>query len=319
MNDFASVFRSIVDGYLIHLQNGGDPVQLEHKPRRHLEGLVHCSALFDCPLKESLSRRNVPAKFPSLLNVNRPTALMRMLQGNKIGEIMQEALQWHANEDWARMERHEIPIHTFSVLNEEYTSSDEWKLQGQMDSWVYWQGAGHGVVEYKHRLPNFKDKFPQPRLGDVFQLLAYVVIEEAYFNQLTIINTPAWADYGDPYKAYESWSLVKRDSGYVLVSEHGHEWANERNTPDFINEETLRKEIERHLQYMQNPQELPPPVNLANNEEAWQCRQVLRYPKGDGYGVMAPNCAFWCHSETVPDEGLKYQVIDGEVMFKWEF
>lgn len=313
MNDFASVFRSIVDGYLIHLQNGGDPVQLEHKPRRHLEGLVHCSALFDCPLKESLSRRNVPAKFPSLLNVNRPTALMRMLQGNKVGEIMQEAMIWGSRQ------RRDMITWVEKFVDDE----EDLHVQGQMDICIAWNGgSSFDIVELKHRLPNFKDKFPQPKLGDVFQLLAYMYANTTDFpdnGYLCIINTPAWADYGDPYKAYEVWTLEPKGDGYVLVSEHGHEWANERNTPDFINEETLRKEIEHHLKYMQNPQELPPPVNLANSEEAWQCRQVLRYPKGDGYGVMAPNCAYWCHTEMVPDEGLKYQVIDGEVMFKWEF
>lgn len=316
MSEFATKFREIVDAYLKHLNKGGEPVQLDWKPRRHLEGLVHASDLFDSPLKAAQSRRNIPYVVPEAANEHRPTALLRMLQGNKIAEIFQEALKWYVDGQWEQQN------FEYAIMNEVYSADHDLKLQGQIDSWFQWQNREYGIIEYKHRLPNYKDKFPQPRLGDVFQLFAYRLMEKAYFSNLIIINTPMWAEYDDPFKAYEMWDLVPEGQGYVLVSEHGHLWNDEHNTPDFINEETLKKEIARHLQYIQNPEYLVPPIDLADDSQAWQCRRILYKPKGNAPGSMLPNCPFWCHSpvDTLTGNGLRYRIDGhGKVEFVYDF
>lgn len=317
MSKFAAKFREIVDAYLLHLNKGGEPAHLEWKPRRHLEGLVHASSLFDCPLKEALSRRNIPYTVPEAANEHRPTALMRMLQGNKIAEIFQEALEHAANKGVI-----------WECENETFIEDYELGIQGQIDSYIMPSSElSTDVIEYKHRLPNYKDKFPQPRLGDVFQLFAYTasyagLTQFGDRGHLVIINTPMWAEYNDPFKAYEVWDLVPEGQGYVLVSEHGHLWNDEYNTPDFINEETLKKEIARHLQYIQNPEYLVSPIDLADDSQAWQCRRVLYKPKGNAPGSMLPNCPFWCHSpvDTLTGNGLRYRIDGhGKVEFVYDF
>lgn len=310
MSEFAAKFREIVDAYLLHLNKGGEPAQLERKPRRHLKGLVHASSLFDCPLKEALSRRNIPYTVPEAANEYRPTALMRMLQGNKCAEPFQEALDWYVSEEWEKQN------FQYSVMNEVYAESSDLRLQGQIDSWFQWQDVGHGVIEYKHRLPNYKDKFPQPKLGDVFQLFAYRLMEGSYFSNLVIINTPAWAEYDDPFKAYEIWDLVPEGQGYVLVSEHDYLWNDEHNTPDFINEETLKNEIERHLKYIKSSEYLVPPIDLADDSNAWQCRRTLYKPKGAAAGSMLPNCPYFCHHPVTETGNLRFNYDEnGKVYF----
>lgn len=317
MTEFAPLFRDIITGYLQFLQEGGDPVHLEPKPRRHLDGgYVHCSALFDCPKYESEARRNVPAKFPHLLNVNQPTALLRMLQGNKVAEIFQESLVWKAEQGH------------ISAWVEDYFLNEPLRLQGQIDAWMSApERIGFDVIEFKHRLPGWKDKgIAQPRLGDVFQLFAYMHDNNPQGTNprmdnghLVIVDTPAWKNYLDPEAGYEVWSLVPHGEGYQLVSERGYTWDHPFNNGDFINDETLKGEIQRHLNYMENT-ELPPPVNLADPAEAWRCRDVKYYPKNGNPGVMTPRCAYWCHTEEVPEEGLKYLVNgNDEVEFVWEF
>src|SRR5690606_18396826 len=134
------------------------------------------------------------------------------------------------------------------------------------------------------------DKFPQPKLSDCFQMLAYMLMSGAQQAYLVVVNTPQYKDYTDPDAMCEIWSLEREEQGYILLSEHNYYWQHERNNPETINEENLRREVQRHQSYMTGNGNVPPIA--LNSEDAWLCRSIVRKPTENSPGTMTPKCAY---------------------------
>lgn len=293
---FASVLRQNYVDYLLHLDHGGERFRFEEKREEH-PGLVHCSALMDCPLKASKERSQTEAVFPEFLKQNNPSVLHRMQLGVRSAEAFQESLIYRNSIDMTWHGECEVSVASQGLM-----------IQGRCDGIIKeWNGFDDPlhIIEIKHRLATYKDKFPQPRMGDVFQMLAYKEIMQADEANLIILNTPAYKDFNDPNAMMEIWALVEDGEGYKLVSEHGYDWQHPQNNGTFINVREMREEITRQLTYLDG--ETTPPIDLVDREHSWQCASVKLYPKESRPGVLIPVCPYWCHSSREQAEhGMQY-------------
>lgn len=300
----SEILRQNYIDYLLYLDDGGERFKVEEE-RVHYEGLIHASALMDCPLKAASERSGEVEVFPQFGKKANPSIMHRMQLGVRSAEAFQESLLYKNSLDM-----------TWSAGCEKTVFSDDWKLQGRYDALVHeYKGRPdldtYTVIEIKHRMPTWKDKMPMPRLGDVFQMLAYMVMLEAE-GKLVILNTPAFKDFYNPSAMMEIWTLKPQDQGYVLVSEHGYNWQDPHNDATFINIETLKQEIQRQLRYLNG--EKTPPIDLMDRDNSWQCCSIKRYPKDGGKGIMMPSCAHWCHSDPQTAlEGIEYTQEEGVI------
>lgn len=295
--EFSERIHDTYNRYQLYLDDGNEPIHLPYSQPYHYQGLIHASALFDCPLRAFKERSKAQAVLPELLKRNNPTLMHRMLQGTRMAEPFQEAFHWDHNH--------------YSMVHSEETVVDKLlSLQGRMDLMVEDHNFVKHVVEFKHRLPQWKTPFPQPRIGDVFQLLAYMLMTSADEGHLVIINTPQYRDFFDPLKGFEVWNLVWNNEyqGYLLISEHGEQWNHPQNEYEFINQNILREEVERQLSYMQEDAPTTPPIRLGE-EGDWQCMSVRRKPKNGVSGSLHAMCPYFCHSDNPKPD---YEYIPGE-------
>lgn len=296
--DFAKEFRDVISQYYLYLDDGNEPIHLPHFEAVHYFNLVHASNLFSCPLKAVKERMKATPVFPELAKRNNPTLMHRMLQGVRMAEPFQEAFLW--NKD-----------NYNTVLVENSVVDKVLNLQGRIDLFIEDHEGKKHIVEFKHRLPQWKTPFPQPKLGDIFQGLAYKLMTNADYIHIVIINTPQYRDYFDPLKGYEIWSLdqdVYFPEGYILNSEHGYAWNYPQNTGEFINQNILEEEVERQLSYMRVNKPTEPPIRLGSNE-SWQCVSKQRIAKNGQSGLLHSQCAYFCHSDN-PKLVMEYTIGD---------
>jgi hypothetical protein len=275
------LMRKIIQDYIKYLINGGRSVRLPHYNRNHEIGLVHASDLMDCPLKAARGRQNMQPILPELAVENSPTMAFRMLQGERTAELIQEAFWYWSSE----------PIET-SVYPEYSVADKDWQLQGRCDLFIVYQGK-RIVIEIKHRMPSWKQTTPLPRIGDVFQLLAYHKMLKADQSFLLLADTPLYKDFHNAKKGFELFTLTPEDEGYIMVGER-NEWADSFNIPSYINETTLKQEVQRQLKYINGYS--VPPIDLSNQDEAWQCKSNTQLAHG-GIGKIAVKCPYFCHTE----------------------
>lgn len=278
---FSERLRKQYYDYLLYLDDGGERMSFT-EDHNYTEGLVHASSLMDCPLKAAAERSGRTPVFEHLTKRANVSLMHRMQLGVRSAEAFQESILFGARYgDWVGAVERVLQHPTLP-------------LQGRYDGFVRTPKQSH-AIEVKHRLPTYKDKFPQPRIGDVFQLLAYMdMIGHNCAGHLVILNTPAYRDFTDPMSMMEIWDLVPVSGGYSLVSEHGYSWAHPLNTPEHINRETLVGEVMYQMQYLNG--ETKPPIDLMDGDHAWQCRSIRKYPKNGAPGIIDAACAYWCHS-----------------------
>lgn len=299
--------RRTVDGYLNYLDEGGERIILPRTERIHYPGLVHASNLMDCPLRARKERNKEEPYLPELMKRNNPTLLLRMLQGERIAEILQEAFVWNTQED----------IYGISCIPEYSVVSQSLKLQGRLDIFVEetFNKYISSVIEIKHRLPTWKDKTPMPRAGDIAQLFAYKLMTNAEEAHLIIVNTPAYKEFNDPTRGYFIWTLYEDaevPGDYILQDENFDVFYDFPGVA--INQEFLEKEIQRQLRYLNGVN--TPPIDLGSNE-AWQCKSNVKLAKDGNIGVIEVKCPFWCHSNNpsplmdyyYDDQGV-FQLVD---------
>lgn len=295
--EFSTEFRKMIYNYYLWLDDGNSAPVFKQQ-RQHIDGMIHCSNLMDCPLKAAKEFAKAQPVFPQLSKRNNPTLLQRMNQGNMCAQPFQEALLWAKDQNILK----ETQIESF-------VKSEELKLQGQMDGFVTELDGTTHIIEFKHRLPTWKDKFPQPRMGDVFQLLAYLTMTNSEQGHLVIINTPQYAEFFNPLKGFEIWTLYQdqeNKEGFILQNEQLDAWYHPFNHGAYINRDTLMKEVERQLEYI-NGKEIPP-IDL-NSEDRWQCLKINKYQKGNNIGEFHVQCPYFCHTEN-PSENMSYILDD---------
>lgn len=299
--------RSIITNYLLYLDDGGERIRLSQTERIHYPGFVHASNLLDCPLKSRKERNNEQAVFPELLKQNNPTLLLRMLEGERIAEIIQEAFSMASH----------LPLEYF--VSEYSVYSNELFLQGRIDITYFQDDIVNTIIEIKHRLPTWKNKVPEPRMGDVFQMLAYKMMTGAEEAHLIIVDTPAYRDFNDPTKGYSIWTLYQDaeypEGCYILQDENLEPWWDSFNHGGYINETNLKAEVNRQLAYLNGKNDIP--IDLDSNE-AWQCKSNVKLAK-DGVGIIEARCPYWCHSnpsslqmEYYYDEQGMFQLVKGD-------
>lgn len=294
MNTFQANIRNIIANYIRDLSHGKPRQELKQKaPRDLTPGYIHASNMFDCPRKAAEEQGDTVSRatYPELLKDNLPTMLMRMEQGNRIAEIIQEAIFDEYNNFEA-------------CVPEYFLISEELKMMGTADL-IIWQEE-YNIVELKHRV---KTRYgnPEPRIGDIFQLLAYkkMFLEESGLEAtltLGIIDTPAWAEFWDEKNLIHLWFLEPQDNGYVLVNDEGLPWNNYLNDPNFINDATFYSEVERQHLYLMAVEDgrtdITPPFPL-HADEAWQCRRIKTKAKDNTLGTFEVICPFYCHDDLV--------------------
>lgn len=258
--------------YLIYVQKNSR-IQLPehiHDPQQSI-GKVHASALGRCPLASAKKRQQEVQMDLSTLHL--------MQQGMRDAEPLQEAMLWY--DPRTQVE--------FSV--------ERGVFRGRIDI-LY---NGH-VIEIKRRDGYMKNP-PQPKLTDVYQMLAY-----HYITGITSIHLCLMTRFDLFF-----WRLEPRENGFVLLDEQGNEWKNAANKPSYLNFGVLHFEAKRHMEYLEGRTDDPMPnfLEIPAGAECFHWESAERPKKykttyngeTERRANIVPHCPFWCHCK-VPSNGL---------------
>lgn len=222
--------------YLQHLDAGGQRITLPnrevHDPEKS-KGKVHISSLGMCPLKAALRRNEAPAKYPELEDPL--PGLYNMQRGTRTGEFVQEMFLFNHPET-------KIEV-----------SFDNGLVRGRADVVI-----GDSVIEVKSPLTK-----AEPKLNYLFQVMAYGMIGNVPNMYLLILPANSLS--------FKLWKLVPVGTGYVLMDENEVQWDSPLNTPEILNFDNLRDEIERHWNYLHGHRTAPPVTNFMNNPAGDEC------------------------------------------------
>ena len=310
MTEFQDKARTIINDYITSIING-EPrsSRISRAKRVQTKGYIHASNMMDCPAKAAIEQGSQSnyLRYDHLLKQNNPSMCFRMEEGNREAEIIQEAFDNGS---------------TLLSYPEWYIESKTLKMMGTMDMWVIDRSESY-IIEIKHRVKTRWGE-PGPRIGDIFQMLAYqVMLEESGIKNIScnlfIISTPAWADFWNPKAYLQMWSLVPQDGGYIVINDEDQPWGDQFNDPSFINLDTLYQEIDLQHQYLEMVEahkEIDPPIQL-HQDKAWQCRTVTRKATDSTLGTFKPICPYYCHDAS-EDLARIYRVgEDGKWQVKW--
>lgn len=283
--DLYDEIREIYKEYLIYLQKNPRVILPEHihDPSQSI-GKVHASALGRCPLASAKKREGVePASMESM------STLHLMQQGVRDAEPLQEALYWKYP-DLVQIE--------FSVERE--------MLRGRLDI-LY----GTNVIEIKRR-DGYMRNPPQPKLTDVYQMIAY-----SYMTGFKNINLCLMTRFNLNF-----WKLIEEGNGFKLVDEEGNDWKNGYNNPGYLSYSVLLYEANRHMDYLNGEKSEDPMPNFLNIPGGAECfhwennerpKQYKTSYNGESQRTanIIPHCPFWCHGGTpagnpIPVEEIEY-------------
>lgn len=269
--------RSAYKEYLIYIQEN-PRVRLPehiHDPAMSV-GKVHASALGRCPKATALKRKVKVDMDLSTLHL--------MQQGIRDAEPLQEAMYWY------------YPIEA----QVEYSVEREY-FRGRIDI-LY----GDHVIEIKRRDGYMKNP-PQPKLTDVYQLIAY-----RYMTGFPSINLCLMTRFDLFF-----WQLVEDGNGFKLINEHGEEWKNGYNNSSYLNYSVIVYEGQRHLQYLNEERSDDPMPNFLNIPAGSECFHWESAARPKKYKTshngeterdapIRPHCPFFadCKGLVVPSDGL---------------
>lgn len=284
--------RAVIEDYTLYLFNDGRRPPLHHPVGRVDEpGYLHASSLGFCSNAQIRERRGATV-FPSLLPAAMPATRMRMLEGVRMAEIVQEAFVWHG------IQRPDLYVET-----EAYFKSPVLRLQGNMDVFMYW-GKDATAIEVKHRAYAY-NRVPGPRMSDLLQMIAYYHLLNEKYNlvrvALAVVSTPGWREQGNERSALRLYRLKRRsdDQGFELIDEDD-ELVEDYGEPLFVSHKRFQ-DIVDNFSY---PDKLNP-------FESWECGYIEKKPANGNAGRFRPRCPYWCH-DTMPKDGEVTIAFHGE-------
>lgn len=267
-NEFYSEFRQNYDEYLDYLQEN-PPIQLPYMPHdpKLSVGKVHASSLGRCPLASAASRISRPKWDFSTKHL--------MEQGKRDAAPIQEAQYWRG--------------HSVEVSVEKET------LRGRLDVLF----GNKYAVELKRRDGNFYKKMPpQPKLTDVYQIIAYKWI--APYLDVHLCTFTRFDLF--------FWELKEIGGGFVLLDEEGNEWKSSFNRPSYLNYAVVMALTKENLQYQTGERTDDPMPNFLNTSDGVECfhweneERPKKYKTAyqgelERFANIVPHCPVWCHGQ----------------------
>lgn len=252
----------------------------EYQARRNTH--VRASSLGFCPLKpaRAIQLQNVSAVAEGPMSVS---TAWRMFQGVALGAALQNIMLVTA------------PEHEWNVDVERYLYSNTLRLQGTADI-VLWDDESVLLIECKHRYPKV-----EPRESDLYQMYAYVQMLAEIFPQqeisavLAILSTPTYSEQARDFAGMDFYEMKWTDEIIALRGPNGRYNMT-------LETAVWRQALQTHLEYLDGLRTDPPIKDVIKDDDAWQCRRILRYPKGGKPGLLQATCPVWCHKGIALDE-----------------
>lgn len=305
--DFESWLEKSYKDYITAREKGFSVVIGSNRPAHSSPHTIRPSSLGNCPLKAAYEKNGVA---PSN---KEPRWNFHIWDGGKrMAEHLQEAMIWAAatNEDSPAVETEAALYYEHSEANQYAMMNAVPALLGMADAILTDRSSGaKAVVEFKYSEGMIKKSRPQPRLGNVLQLMAYMVATDAEIGYLVMVSKWRWDVYTlfpDPY----------RDDEFTLQID-GETYFDE--TWPSLSLETLENEMENikgwmnKVYYSQNKRQ-DPPLSPTSKPGSFLCARTIKAgtkPKVNGEVTRTPlivaNCEYarMCHGMT---DGYKYQL-----------
>lgn len=279
-------------------------------PLPHLEDQldkVWASNLGTCPLRNFKERSQAEPVLPALLPKSLST-LLRMEQGTRYAEVIQEAMVWkfkQVDSFWYGALMHDRVLVEWS-LEDEY-------VKGRADL-LYRTGSDVHVIEIKK--PQFLKDDSTPYPTYLFQALAYQFILEALYPLLHIHAHILIATT----TGFNLWSLEEiveqnpDQRSWHLVNEIG-------SLAGIVQEQEWGDELLRQQHYLFNRNLMNPMPDFANHPQHWLCaswqgkarpKQYKDVYKGatERREKMTVACPYWCHSPLEAVPGGEFEVAE---------
>jgi len=340
MNDLYETIDQSYGYYRRYLNDGGDPIILPrhvHVPELS-KGKVHLSALLGCPLQNAYKRHRTPEAFPLPFD-DWTKSLHIMGEGSIMAAPVQEALVWalsngeHFTESVGAGDAprdiliaQKINPHSGAMVERSVEDSGL-MVRGRMDALIWKNGTAH-IIEIKRREPWAGSKsahrnLPEPKLSDCFQVMGYGLITGVQSMNILILNR------GDIKGVhwFNLWTLHPVGNGFILENEDGTRWDSPFNTPEHLNFDAVKAEIERqhrYLKFVENDARLgidfSPPISDPANDtvNGWYCGSKTKPATETKGGVFTRRCPHFCHTDTGDGEWPTIKDSDGRTVILFD-
>jgi len=309
------MLHSLISETVKEYLESGERVQLA-PPLPHLEDKldkVWASSLGTCPLRNFKERSKAEPVLPELA-VKGLGDLLRMEQGTRYAEVIQEAMVWKFGQlnrlDWLC----DPQVMSMKAVGIEIALEDEY-VKGRADL-IYRTGSDVHVIEIKKPLYLKDDSTPYNTY--LYQALAYKFILEGLYPQLNIHAHILIATT----TGFNLWSLVLDQVAYV--GEIGEEriWGIEDEllrVNGLIGENEWVSELAHQQHYLLDNGHFDPMPDFANDPQSWLCARWQGKARPKQYkGIykgeterrekMTITCPWFCHAPIESLPGKEFEV-----------
>lgn len=245
--------------------------------------LVPASNLGQCPLRNAKRYHGEPKTLEPTPKQDM-VSLLRMDDGVRAAEVLQEALLWQYG-DAARVE---VEARDFSI-----------RITGRIDALVDIEGKQY-LYEFKRR-----DNDPWgnlwPKMSDLYQVMAYGLMYPEAVLSIVVRNRVI----------FNTFTLYEDSPGkFLVVDQDGKPWESPMNDPNLLSTGSLMAEIDRQLEYLERGNRSIPIDDPLNDDRTggwycyrWEGKKPMvyseKYAKQSGMtekiGYVLPSCEYFCH------------------------